>query len=225
MASFIMSPKSSYAFSFLYMWAFPLMVPLFAISFGVFDIRWIWKLEEMFYKTNSNDRFLFDHFDRVKLNSLTTLLYRGHPFFAGISLLLSYALIYTDNRYPSLIYVYLLTSTMMAAAGGMLVRKMYGNALAKWWTKTQSWLVCFYNSLMIVSIITRNQALQKYCFIFSFSLLVCAGIFERAYVLFVLPLFGISNRDTYLIYYSYQFKAATLGSWILGIAYILKYSQ
>ena len=51
----------------------------------------------------------------------------------------------------------------------------------------------------------------------SFSLLVCAGVGERFYVLFVLPLCRLEDEAAYKYWYSRQFQAATLLSWAMGL--------
>lgn len=202
------------------------MVPAFAILFGPVNTRFMWRLEQLFYRLNGKDSFLFDHFERLKLSSKSASgiavgwLYRGHPFFAGISLLLSYMMVYTSIRENfTYLCVYLFSSTVMAYCGGSLTPTMYGDASAKRWTLRQSRIVYVYNVLTIVAMVTGMKKLQEYMFILSFMLLVCAGVGERFYVLFVLPWFGFTkqaDQDKYLKWYSIQFKSATIASWMLS---------
>jgi hypothetical protein len=222
-----MTLPPTYYFTFIYIWAFPVMVPIFALCFGIFNIRKIWKLERLFYKMNSNDLFLFSHFDRIKLSGLISTMYRCHPFFAGLSLLLSYKGIYdrmmnknyVENNIMTITYI--ISSSIMAWCGGQLVPTMYGNSTAKFWTLLQSRIIYIYNILTVISIACNISMLRQNIDILNCTLLFCTGVLERAYVLFVLPLFGFSDESLYRWYYSLQFPTATIGSWIIGIAIIL----
>lgn len=221
-------PPPSYVISFAYIWAFPMMVPCFAMIFGFIDIRRIWSLERVFYGMNSRDSFLFSHFDRIKLDNLTTFFYRCHPFFAGISLLLSYVLFakeMTSDKDESnhIRFIYIITSSLMAWYGGKLVPLMYGNSSAKWWTKLQSQLVFGYNIITVIAIISSSKQLLDVCNLLSMTLLICAGVLERAYVLFVLPWIACKNEPTYIQYYSIQFQTATIASWIItGVTFVIR---
>jgi hypothetical protein len=226
-------PKPSYIFSFVYGWAFPAMVPMFAILFGLINTRVMWSLEHFFYSKNASDTYLFKHFDRLKLEGMLQTSYRAHPFFAGIALLLSYWLMYTMNDVRSYQHTicavcYVLSSSLMAYWGSKLVPTMYGNALAKKWTLMQSQIVLGYNLVLVLALIANSRFLENIVIILSLSLLICAGIFERGYVLFVLPLCGFpvdtaEGEKSYRQWYSIQFKAATIASWFLGSALLLRY--
>ena len=212
------------------------MVPIFAMLFGVINTRVMWAFEFFFYSKNSSDSYLFKHFDSLKLEGVIATSYKGHPFFAGISLLLSYYLLYTMNARTDMESVffsssYIISSSLMAWWGSKLVPTMYGNASAKEWTLFQSQLVILYNIVFVISLLTRSRKYQNFIVIMSFSLLVCAGIMERAYVLFVLPLFNIpgdaapSSQRLYRKWYSIQFEVATLSSLVVASILVSQYKE
>ena len=230
MTTLFLIPPITYLFSFIYIWAFWIMVPCFAICFFFFGVRNMWVVEKILYSQNSKVFYLFKHFDKTDLQGPLNLLYRMHPFFAGVALLTSYRIMYVVNdtcqtnelEDPKLIALFLISSTLMAYFGGHLTTHMFGNASAKSWTLLQSQLVYIYNTIIIFSRIMNFPTVQSFMYILSFSLLICAGVFERFYVLFVLPLIAVKNEQEYRTYYSYQFKAATVGSWIVGVVWFAK---
>lgn len=229
----IQIPPSSYLTGAVYVWAFWLMVPFFAMAFSIFGARNMWVLEKMFYKQNARDNYLFNHFDKIKLQGTMDMLYRLHPLFAGMALVTSYMLMYTMNsphstqcqvdesENPVLLVVYMVSSSLMAYFGGKLSPHMFGNASAKRWTFFQSQLVYLYNTISIVARLANLQKIQILMNVLSFSLLICAGVLERFYVLFLLPWVPVKNEHEYRTFFSYQFKGATITSWILGVVYFM----
>ena len=122
----------------IYGWTFPLIVPLFAIMFGIVGRCTMWKLEEYLYKFNTDQTFLFSHLRRsyAKLNA-RSYFYNIHPCMAGISLLSSYGLVCLEFS-RSLFVFYIITSTLMVYYGMRLATTMLASENGRMWVKIQA---------------------------------------------------------------------------------------
>lgn len=211
------------------------IVPIYILLFGVVGPRLMWKFSSFTYKLCNNGQraFLFDHFDRVK----TVVSYRIHPVLASGALLVSARLCFWSrelfllekNRQHTTSTLLLLNALLSVTSswfGGKLIPTMYGNASARKWTRIQQYLVATYGSLALVcyhyaATILGTQARQQQLVLFlsalNLSLLVCAGVLERLYVLCFLSRMEIADRREYLRYYSPQFMWATIASVPVGI--------
>lgn len=192
---------------FIYGWTFPLLVPLFSVMFGIVGPCTMWKIEECLYKFNTDQTFLFSHLRRsyAKLNAQSRL-YNVHPFMAGISLLSIYGLVCLKFS-RSLFISYIITSTLMAYYGMRLVGTMLASESGRTWVKIQAILLLSYNALATVCVLTDAVQERELVTRLALWLLLCSGVGERMYVMFVLPYF-----ERPLVYYSLQFKMATLFS-------------
>jgi len=214
-------------FSFVYAWSFPFLVPLFAIAFPFVGPASMWRAEEWFYSWNSDDQLLFTHFREMASHPAVQPWYRLHPFFAAIALISSYQLAYNHPLLRSWVsherlgFICLCSSTLMALFGRQLVPTMYSDDGGKFWTLMQAKLVIAYNALSTVAMLRKWSRLHRLCGQLTFSLLLCAGVGERAYVLFVLPFLDFQDEDAYLALYSIQFRTATTVSWLLGACLFL----
>jgi hypothetical protein len=220
-------------------WLFPAMVPMFAICFAVVGPSWMWIIEEWVYRltSGSDDEFLFTSLRKAFDVPGNKLLYRLHPSTAGISLLLCYhqisgSLGWTKLRIPHAMagILYIMFSTMAALSGLQLAPSMYANDDGKWWLRLQGWLLLAYNTLLLMARRLELRWLHSMVAYQCLSLLLCAGVGERAFVLFFLPHFRctatyepfIAAEQEYLTVYSAQFKYATLTSCVLGLACFLR---
>ncbi|CAB9512287.1 expressed unknown protein [Seminavis robusta] len=125
----------------------------------------------------------------------------------------------------------------MAYFGGKLVPTMYGNASMRRWTRVQQYLVMSLSilGLMLRLVVTSSLStsllglemlvcrIQVFVCAWNFTLLACAGILQRVYVLSILPFVmqfyhgGNYKERIYIEVFSEQGKYATMLSLSLAI--------
>lgn len=213
-------------------------VPLYGISF-ILGHKRMWQFSERIYRfTRPSTK---NHLHGVHFTKMQRLLDSGtayanqkarayllHPLFAGLSLISTPALaFFNESRFirdalsPLLLLILnTFICTMSARYGKILISTMNGNSNAKKWTGVQCNATVLYAALSILSLSSMRSinVMGNLCIHLNFSLLFCAGVLERFYVLLVMSQFGIQDRKLYTRHYSRMFKVATFGSIPLGVA-------
>lgn len=206
-----------------------LLIPFYGVCFGLVGHAPMWAFSEFVYSlANPKERFLFESFDTqkrmlAKKNARALKMsrcYRIHPAFAGISLLTSTLLVFSNKKTSiTLLLANAISCSVSAWSSEALIPTMMGNASAKRWTRHQLNISAVTAILAILLPATAN--LTKLFIYWNWSLLFCAGVLERIYVLCILSQFQLPDRTTYIKYYSPQFKCATLASVPLGVVTFL----
>mmetsp|Transcript_12505 Transcript_12505/g.29517 ORF Transcript_12505/g.29517 Transcript_12505/m.29517 type:complete len:310 (+) Transcript_12505:375-1304(+) len=204
------------------------LLPLYGIGFGAMGPKLMWAFSEWVSSfTQPSERWLFDHFDRTKrfLDSSTASAsvmarsYRIHPTFAGLSLITTPVLAFVDaSMYQhiiserGLLVANFCICVISCVAGRCLVPTMMGDKHAKRWNYYQGNLCVTFAALSSCPGTAWVGGLFAHL---NWSLLFCAGVLERLYVLCVLPQQHL-NKKEYMDRYSPMMKIAALGSIPLG---------
>lgn len=204
-------------------------LPLYGVGFGIIGPKHMWKFSKWIYGLSSpSDNVLHTHFDRIaaylysekKIASKKLISYKLHPLFAGLSLISTALLAFGHSlscinilSYRKLLFVNMIICFISAVAAFPLHKLMLGNLNAKKWILIQGKA-----SMMFAALSLTPGAIGRLMVHLNWAVLFAGGALERIYVLCIMSQLKISDRKTYLAYYSPQIKAATLGGIALGLA-------
>lgn len=159
------------------MLSFPVLtiLPIYSFLFGILVPRPMWNFSSILYnKLNGKGSFLFEHFAR-RTKSIE-LAYRLHPLLASgaLSTLGIFFAAGSFARYHlgTLLRMNAFFCISSGWFGGRLIRTMYGNRSARWWTRIQQYLTSIYATLALVA---YSVGINHSPFVaMNFSLLFCA---------------------------------------------------
>ncbi|GFH56076.1 predicted protein [Chaetoceros tenuissimus] len=203
-------------------------LPLYGLGFGIFGPKQMWSLSKWIYgQANSSEQFLHAHFGRITKYIYSDkdcaqrrlVSYKIHPLFASLSLMSTALLAFAKGSsavkvvsYNRLLIINMINCFISTIAAIPLLETMMGSPHAKKWLLIQGKAFMSFAALALCP-----GQFGRLMVHMNWSILFAAGAIERFYVLCILSQLHISDRKSYVKYYSPQFEVTTLGSLPLGI--------